>query len=146
MSPTDRVPGSLPRVWQYALVGGVVSIPLTLAVFWGSPDTQTFSFNMVAVGGFVAGFLARRYGVDPVAASVRAGLVGGLPAYVWIAPQVVDTATNLAAAWNLPVAPLLVGFSALVLLGMGAIAGVFGGVVGRWAGGWVGGASSAASG
>ncbi|MFC7193591.1 DUF5518 domain-containing protein [Halosimplex aquaticum] len=92
MSRTGPLPGTLSRTWQYALVGGVVSMPLTLAAYWSSGASDHFSFNMVVVGGLIAGFLARRYSADVSAASVRAGVIGGLAGYVWIAPTILVSA------------------------------------------------------
>lgn len=126
-------PGSLSRTWQYALVGGVVSMPLTLAAYWSSGANDHFSLNMVVVGGLIAGFLARRYAADVGAAGLRAGVIGGLAGYVWIAPTILTTAESFADAWSFAPATglLFVVFSA-VDLGIAAIAGLLGGVVGAW--------------
>ncbi|QLH79626.1 DUF5518 domain-containing protein [Halosimplex rubrum] len=132
-------PGSLSRTWQYALVGGAVSMPLTLAVYWSSGASDHFSFNAVVVGGLIAGFLARRYAADAGAAGLRAGVIGGLAGYVWIAPAIRTSAESFADAWSFAPATglLFVVFSAVVL-GTAAIAGLLGGVVGSWICGKVG--------
>lgn len=133
MSRTGPSPGTLSREWQYALVGGVVSMPLTLAAYWQTGGGDEFSFNMVLVGGLVAGFLARRYGADPGDASIRAGVVGGLAGYVWIAPAMSETAASFSQSGGGGplVAVLFVVFSAVVL-GTAALVGLLGGAVGSW--------------
>lgn len=126
-------PGSLSRTWQFALVGGVVSMPLTLAAYWSSGASDYFSFNMVVVGGLIAGFLARRYSADVSATSLRAGVVGGLAGYVWIAPTILTTAESFADAWSFaPATWLLFAAFSAVVLGVAAIPGLVGGLVGAW--------------
>ncbi len=108
-------------------------MPLTLAAYWRSGANDHFSFNMVVVGGLIAGFLARRYSADVSAASLRAGVIGGLAGYVWIAPTILTSAESFADAWSFTPATglLFVVFSAVVL-GVAAIPGLFGGLLGAW--------------
>lgn len=108
-------------------------MPLTLAAYWSSVASDSFSFNMVVVGGLVAGFLARRYSADVSAASLRAGLIGGLAGYVWIAPAIRTSAESFAEAWSFAPAEtlLFVVFSAAVI-GIPAVPGLVGGLVGSW--------------
>jgi len=130
---SGRPLGSLSRTWQYALVGGVVSMPLTLAAYWSSGASDYFSISTVVVGGLIAGFLARRYSADVSAASLRAGVIGGLAGYVWIAPAILTSAESFAEAWSFApaAAPLFVIFSAAVV-GIAAVPGLVGGLVGAW--------------
>jgi hypothetical protein len=108
-------------------------MPLTLAAYWRSGASDPFSFNMVVVGGLIAGFLARRYSADVSAASLGAGVLGGLAGYVWIAPTMLTTVESLADAWSFaPVKPLLVVVFSAVILGIAGIAGLVGGHVGAW--------------
>lgn len=139
MPRTGPSPGTLSREWQYALVGGVISMPLTLAHYWQTGGGNEFSANMVLVGGLVAGFLARRYGADPGDASIRAGVVGGLAGYVWIAPTLIESAATFSLSGGVgPVVVLLfVVFSAIVL-GIAALVGLLGGALGSWLGKQVG--------
>ncbi|WP_436923274.1 DUF5518 domain-containing protein [Halosimplex amylolyticum] len=139
MSRTGPHPGSLSRTWQYALVGGVVSMPLTLAAYWSSGASNHFSFNMVVVGGLIAGFLARRYSADVSAASIRAGVIGGLAGYVWIAPTILVSAESFADAWSFaPASVLLAVLFSAVVFGTAAVMGLLGGLVGSWISGKIG--------
>jgi NhaP-type Na+/H+ or K+/H+ antiporter len=124
-----QVSGFVPGTWWYALIGGVVSMPLTLGLYWYSGMGNDFSFNMVVVGGLLAGYLAKRNSVDAKPAGLRAGLIGALPGLVWILPRI---ARNVAAGWSLlPIAVFLCLFT-LIAFGIGAVAGVIGGAVGGW--------------
>jgi hypothetical protein len=135
-----RLAGLLAPTWRYALVGGVVSMPLSLGLYWYTGMGNDFSLNMVVVGGLLAGYLAKRGSADAKSAGLRAGLVGALPGLVWIFPATVTTARSLAAAWSVPpaAAVLVVVFGGIVL-GIGALAGLVGGAVGGWLAGKVGG-------
>jgi|GEM_PF-2266652 len=106
---------------------------LTLAAYWRSGAGDYFSIGLVVVGGLIAGFLARRYSADVSAASLRAGVIGGLAGYVWIAPSILATAESFADAWSFApaAAPLFVVFSAAVV-GLAAVPGLVGGLVGAW--------------
>jgi hypothetical protein len=108
-------------------------MPLTLAAYWSSGVSDHFSFNMVVVGGLIAGFLARRYSADVSTTSLRAGVIGGLAGYVWIAPTILTSAESFADAWSFaPVTGLLFAVFSAVVVGAAAIPGLVGGLVGAW--------------
>ena len=86
-----QVSGFVAETWQYALVGGVVSIPLSLGLYWYSGMGSDFSLNMIVVGGLLAGYLAKRNSVDAKPAGLRAGLIGALPGLAWMLPQIART-------------------------------------------------------
>lgn len=126
---SNPVSGLVTETWKYALIGGVVSIPLSLGLYWYSGMGNDFSLNMVVVGGVLAGYLAKRNSADAKPAGLRAGLIGALPGLAWMLPQITR---NVAAGWSL--LPIAV-FSALftvTIFGIGALAGVIGGAVGGW--------------
>ncbi|WP_237561053.1 DUF5518 domain-containing protein [Halococcus sediminicola] len=67
-------------VWKYGLVGGFVSIPLTVALSaWTSSNVQ-LSANGVFLGAVLAGYLAASASKEAANAGILAGLVGGIPA------------------------------------------------------------------
>jgi hypothetical protein len=124
-----QVSDFVPETWRYALVGGIVSIPLSLGLYWYTGMGNDFSLNMVTVGGLLAGYLAKRNSVDAKPAGVRAGLIGALPGLAWILPQI---ARNVAAGWSLlPIAVFLCLFTVIIFV-IGAVAGVIGGAIGGW--------------
>lgn len=115
--------------WRYALVGGVVSVPLTLGFHWYAGTANHFSLNMVVVGGLVAGYLARRAAVPAKPAGVRAGLVGATPGLVWFLQGAIRRVEATLSTEVAVVAAVGVG---VVVFGIGAVAGVIGGAVGGW--------------
>lgn len=121
--------------WKCALIGGIVSLPLTAGLYWLSGMGNELSFNMVFVGGLLAGFLAktRITDADAVTAGLRAGLVGAAPV-LWILTNVLEAATALSGPlWFRSVAlVVVVGTIAVVLFGLSALAGLLGAKVGGW--------------
>jgi len=125
----------VPRTWQCALVGGLASVPLTLGLDWLSDSGDEFSSSMVVVGGLLAGYLASRRSVNPGRAGLGAGVVGGVPGFLWVLPAMVGTAGDFADVASFP--PLVVLFVAtfsLVVVALHAGVGLLGGVAGGWLG------------
>lgn len=121
------------RTWKYALLGGLVSMPLVLIDYWLSGLGDTFPTTMVFFGGLLAGFLAQRDAVDGARAAMGAGVVGGLPGYVFILPAMVRTSQSFASAWSSPLAAaVLMVFMGLFIIGINALTGLIGGMVGGW--------------
>ncbi|MFB6195115.1 MAG: DUF5518 domain-containing protein [Haloplanus sp.] len=114
-----------------ALLGGIVAVPLTVGHNWLSGMGSEFSVDLVFVGGLLAGYRAARGSGASGRAGLGAGLVGGLPALIWIWPAMVRTTTQFASAWSVPAAVL--GLVLLVMVvAVPAFAGLLGGVVGGW--------------
>ncbi|WP_277555660.1 DUF5518 domain-containing protein [Halobaculum limi] len=126
----------LSATWTYALVGGVVSMPLTVGAYWLSGMGSNFSVNLIVVGGLVAGVLAERHDgpdVNAVSAGLRAGIVGGLPGYVWFWSSIREIGTSFATAWSSPVAgAVLMAVAAGFVVAISALPGLIGGAIGGW--------------
>ncbi|MBP2252689.1 hypothetical protein J2754_003035 [Halarchaeum solikamskense] len=121
------------QTWPYALLGGIVSIPLVLADYWLSGMGSYFSINMVFFGGLLAGFLAQRGSANTRQAATGAGIIGGLPGYLWILPAMGQMWTSFATAWSSPLAAtVLVLLGSVLMVGISAVAGLLGGIVGSW--------------
>lgn len=121
------------QTWKYALLGGLISIPLVLGDYWLSGMGNYFSINMVFFGGLLAGFLAQRSSANAGRAAIGAGIVGGLPGYLWILPAMVRTGSSFATAWSSPIAAtVLMVLGGVMLIGISALAGLLGGIVGGW--------------
>jgi len=123
------------ETWKYALIGGIVSLPLTIGLYWLSGMGSEVSLNMVFWGGLLAGYLASAAATETDASSVgfRAGVVGGLPG-LWLIVDLLEA----AIAWGSPlwfrivaVSMLAVGFTT-VLLGFSGFVGLLGAKVGGW--------------
>lgn len=124
-----QVAGFVPETWRYGLVGGIVSIPLSLGLYWYSGTGNHFSINMAVVGGVLAGCLAKRNSIDAKPAGLHAGLIGVLPGFTWILPQIV---TSVAAEWSVLPLAIFSTIFAVLIFSIGALAGVLGGAVGGW--------------
>jgi hypothetical protein len=118
---------------KYALLGGLVSMPLVLAGNWLSGVGNSFSFNMVFFGGLVAGFHAQQGSANINKAAIGAGIVGGLPGYLWMLPAIGRTWTGFANAWSSPLAAtVMVPFAYVLVVSISALAGLLGGLIGGW--------------
>lgn len=123
------------ETWRCALVGGIVSIPLTVGLYWLSGMGSELSLNMAFVGGVLAGYLAasRTADTDGLGAGLRAGAIGALPGLWLVVDAVLFTGTGTSPLWFRVVGGgtvILLFTTALFVLG--AVAGVLGGAVGRW--------------
>jgi hypothetical protein len=123
------------ETWKYALIGGLVSLPFTIGLYWQSGMENELSLNMVFFGGLLAGYLASAAATETNSSSVgfRAGVVGGLPG-LWLVAELLDA----AIAWSSPlwfrvvaVSMLAVGFTT-VLLGFAGLVGLLGAKAGGW--------------
>ncbi|AUG48329.1 hypothetical protein BVU17_12645 [Haloarcula taiwanensis] len=115
--------------WTCALLGGLLAAPFTALQVIQSPDS--IMFNMVVVGGALAGYLVKRRGGNGTATGLRAGFVGGLPAlwgvaeFVWSIPSVANPLWFQAVGVAMG---LSVGALAMLIPALGgALAGRFGG-------------------
>lgn len=117
------------KTLQYAILGGLFSIPLIVGSNWVAGIENHFSTNTLAFGGLLAGYLARENDADAAMAGVGAGVIGGLPGYIWMFPRMIRTAT----AWSSPVPTVgLVVIITIAVLGISVLLGGIGGVVGGW--------------
>lgn len=118
---------------KYALFGALISIPLVLGDYWLSGMGNYFSINMVFFGGLLAGFLAKRGSANARRAAIGAGIIGGLPGYLWIFPAMVRTGTSFVTAWSSSIAAIvLMTLSGVMVIGISGLAGLLGGIVGGW--------------
>lgn len=134
MSTSHSRAGTRAVTWRYALVGGLLSIPLTGGFYWLSGMGNSLSLNMVFVGGLVAGYLAKIQPtqVEPTAVGLRAGVIGGLPA-LWILGRVITAAQALTGpVWFRTVALAGVLITTGVLIALAAVVGALGARVGAW--------------
>ncbi len=135
MTRTGPLPLPTSDTWKYALVGGLAGLLIGVAGYLQTGAGDAFSLDGAFVGGAVAGYLATasRTEADAGSASVRAGLVGGLPA-LWILADVFDAASALARPLWFQVAAFggVVGTILMVVLGVAVVLGAIGGKVGAW--------------
>jgi hypothetical protein len=118
---------SVPRVWRVTLLAAGASLPAA-AVINRLPNSEaTIGGAVMIIGALIAGALAATRSVDPSAAGLRAGLLGGI-----IALLTFVFTEAITAAWS---ASRLLFFAAAggVVL---CVSPMFGLVFGR-VGGWI---------
>ncbi|MFC7075513.1 DUF5518 domain-containing protein [Haloarcula halophila] len=120
--------------WRYALLGGVLSAPFTLASYWQSGSEM--SLSAVFFAAIVVGYLAKQRGLESSPVGLRTGVVGSVPA-LWIVWDLLTAATALSgSAWFVVGGSLAVALFTLMFLGLvvsfSALFGALGGRLGGW--------------
>jgi hypothetical protein len=122
----------VPEPWNYALVGGLASVPVTLLLYWQAGLAGEISLNAVFLGGLIAGSLAERADGDVNGAGARAGLIGGLPALLTLS-EVVTAAAGLAGpAWFQAAGLGMTLVVGVTVLAFATLAGLLGAALGGW--------------
>ena len=116
-------------VWRYAIVGGFASVPFSLGYYWWMGMGDYFSTVPVLFGGLLAGYLARNNAERPAIAGTGAGIIGGLPAYIWILPQLIRTVTAWSSSSGIVIA---LTFVITAIVAVAAVPGWIGGLAGGW--------------
>jgi len=77
-----RIPGrrSVSQVWRVALVGAIASVPATVVLNWVPNSGATPGGGVMIIGAMIAGAFAIAQSIDPGAAGLRTGLLGGVVA------------------------------------------------------------------
>lgn len=118
--------------WKYGLVGGLVSIPLTIISSTWVGTMLNQPATGILLGAMLAGYLAASASRQAANAGVLAGLVGGVPASVWAVGWLVGLPDGPIVVWSNPLSELLfllLVTAALIAfsVGVGAVGGIFGG-------------------
>lgn len=118
------------RAWRYSLVGGLVSLPFTLASYWQTGSE--LSLAPVALGGLLAGYTATRKTGESSGVGVRSGLIGGLP-LVWMLFDALTATNELAGPpWFVTTATLFTIVFITLGFGFSAAVGEGGARIGHW--------------
>ena len=117
--------------WQYAVLGGLASLPLTLVLSPGSPGS-TWDGSGIVLCALAAGYLAKRRGLSSAPVGLRAGAIGAVPV-LWSVVDLVPFVLGLAQpAWFTAVQLALVALVVPVLVGVTAVVGGLAGRLGGW--------------
>jgi len=120
----------LPSAWRFAIIGALVSLPVTVLVNWLPDSEADIAGGIMIFGAFIAGAIAARRSTGASAAGLRAGVLGGVIATLTPVVTVEGPSIDTLIAWPSPYS--LVGLAAVSLV----LASLFGLVFGR-IGGWV---------
>ena len=128
---------NIPRQWRYAVVGGLIALPVTAFGYWQTGSE--LSLSPVLFGGLLAGYLAKRQAGESRGVGIRAGLIGGIP-ILWAILDILSATSALGGPeWFITGATVLtVGFSAVVAV-LGFVLAAFIGEVGAKLGSWLAG-------
>ena len=127
---------TLPRslsAWECALIGTLASVPLILLEGW-LPDTEIdIGAGIMIFRAFIAGFIAVIRSVNPDAAGLRAGLLGGIVAIlISIISEASFAIKNTMIAWpSAPSTLVFVIFSVIILVLTPLFGLIFGLIGGR---------------
>ena len=116
-------------MWTYALIGGLLALPLTALDVWRSPEN--IALGAVVVGSVSTGYLIKRRGGNSTATGLRTALIGMIPA-LWALKELLWTVTGIPnppwfRAVSIAVALAFGGLLLAVMAISGALAGRFGG-------------------
>jgi Family of unknown function (DUF5518) len=117
--------------WKYALIGGLISIPLTVGYHWFF-EPEIYSLIMATTGGVIAGYLAKRNGLRIYRTGVGVGTLGAIPALVMAFSPLSDIATKWLGSGAVVFMVIVVPLVVLAILAIGAVLGFIGGAIGGW--------------
>jgi hypothetical protein len=117
----------LSPAWRYALIGALISLPVSAIINWLSNSEATIGGGIMIVGALIAGGIAAIRSTEPSAAGLRAGFLGGIVSVLTFIVTV-----GMTAAWPLSRVAFWVFAGGVIL----CIAPIFGLGCGR-IGGWV---------
>ena len=117
----------IPQVWYVAILGTIAALPATVLINRLPNSGSTVSAAVMIVGAMIAGAVAATRSIEPSAAGLRTGFLGGVIA---VAVFLLTEATTVT--WSLNT--ILFFLIAVVMLL--CVSPVFGLVFGR-IGGWV---------
>jgi hypothetical protein len=117
----------IPQVWHVAILGTIAALPATVLINWLPNSEVTVGGGVMLVGAMIAGAVAANRSVDPSAAGLRAGFLGGV-----IAVSVFILTEGTTVTWSLNT----IMFFLVAVVMLLCISPVFGLISGR-IGGWV---------
>ena len=119
--------------WQCAFIGALASVPLILLEGWLPGTEIDIGAGIMIFGAFIAGFIAAMRSVNPDAAGLRAGLLGGTIAIlISIISEASFAIKNTMIAWpSAPSTLVFVIFSVIILVLTPLFGLIFGLIGGR---------------
>ena len=115
------------RDWRVAILGTIAALPATVVIDWLPNSEATVGGGVTVVGALIAGGIAVNRSIEPSAAGLRAGFLGGV-----IAVFVFVLTEGTTVAWSLNT----VVFFLIAVVMLLCLSPVFGLIFGR-IGGWV---------
>ena len=116
----------IPQVWQVAILGTIASLPATIVIDWLPNSEATVGGGVMIVGALIAGGIAVSRSIEPSAAGLCAGFLGGL-----IAVSVFVLTEGTTVAWSLNTIVFFL-IAVAVILCLSPVFGLIFGQIGGW--------------
>jgi len=123
----------IPRAWRVAVLGAIAALPATVVLNWLPNSEATVGGGVMLVGAILAGAVATNRSVEPGAAGLRAGFLGGV-----IGVSVFLLTEGTTVPWSLNMAVFFF-VGCVALLGVAPVFGLIAGRIGGWVANTVGG-------
>ena len=116
----------IPQVWYVAILGTIAALPATVVINWLPNSESTVSAGVMIVGAMIAGAVAANRSIEPSAAGLRAGFLGGV-----IAVSVFLLTEATTVTWSLNTIPFFL-VAVVMLLCVSPVFGLISGRIGGW--------------
>ncbi len=121
----------VPHVWRIAILGTIAALPATVVLNWLPNSELTIGGGVLLVGPTIAGAVAGGWSVDPSAAGLRAGFLGGI-----ITVTVFIFTEGATVMWSLNMIVLFL-IAVVMLLCISPVFGLISGRIGGWVANYV---------
>lgn len=116
----------IPRAWYVAILGTVAALPATIVINWLPDSEATVGGGVTLVGAMIAGAIAANRSVEPGAAGLRAGFLGGM-----IAISVFSLTEATTVPWSLSTIAFFL-IACATFLSLSSVFGLISGRIGGW--------------
>lgn len=125
MRLSNRI-NQIPQVWDVAILGTIVALPASVVIDWLPNSEATVGGGAIIIGPIIAGAIAANRSVEPSAAGLRAGFLGGI-----VAVSVFILTEGTTVAWSLNTIMFFV-VAVVMLLCLSPLLGLISGRIGGW--------------
>ncbi|SDJ32490.1 hypothetical protein SAMN05216226_102137 [Halovenus aranensis] len=116
----------IPQVWRIAILGTIAALPATILISWLPNSELTVGGGVMVLGAILAGAVAVTRSVEPSAAGLRAGFLGGM-----IAVSVFIVTEGTTVAWSLNTIVFFL-IAVVMFLSVSPVLGLISGRIGAW--------------
>jgi hypothetical protein len=124
--PSNLILRRIAPAWRVAILGMVAALPATAVINWLPNSEATVGGGVVIVGSILAGALAANRSVEPSAAGLRAGFLGGMAAVT-----VFMLTEGATVTWSLTTIVFFL-IAVVMLVSMSPVFGLIFGRIGAW--------------
>jgi hypothetical protein len=116
----------IPQVWRVAVLGTIAALPATVVINWLPNSEVTVGGGVMLIGATIAGAVAANRSVEPGAAGLRAGFLGGMTAV-----SVFILTEGTTVTWS-PDTTVFFLLAVVMLLCISPVFGLISGQIGGW--------------